>query len=377
LKNILILLSFCLLLKASYLLLSVFLENGKDNKTLFNEYVSIVKKNDSFWYEKITKEGYSKINQKSDLGFSQGKNFKQSEWAFFPFYPFSIRFCSNVFNLNFNESAFLISIVFSFLSVIGMYWFGLIYYKNQSLAFLNSLVVFCSPFSFYFSMFYTEAIFFALILFSFIAIYYHRLLIVGILLIPLVLVRPNGIIITIPLFFYFLEHNNILTKNKFAWQEILKLKALKHSSVFLIAPLTFIIFCIYQYLMTGYFFAFSIAQQGWYREFTLPFLSFFRSGDFSTQFNSFFTLSVLAYAVIIRKKLPISLNVFIAISLILPLCSGSVMSMTRFVSVVFPMFLLFSEFINKSNYKYLLVFVFTIFHYLSFYSWLINHPISY
>jgi hypothetical protein len=87
-KNILILLSFCLLLKASYLLLSVFLENGKDNKTLFNEYVSIVKKNDSFWYEKITKEGYSKINQKSDLGFSQGKNFKQSEWAFFPFYPF-------------------------------------------------------------------------------------------------------------------------------------------------------------------------------------------------------------------------------------------------------------------------------------------------
>ena len=61
-KNILILLSFCLLLKASYLLLSVFLENGKDNKTLFNEYVSIVKKNDSFWYEKITKEGYSKMS---------------------------------------------------------------------------------------------------------------------------------------------------------------------------------------------------------------------------------------------------------------------------------------------------------------------------
>ena len=376
-RNILILISFSVALKVSYLLFSIFLENGNENRTLFMEYVSIAKKNDSFWYEKITKEGYSKIKHKSDLGFSQGKNFKQSEWAFFPFYPYSILFCTKFFALNFNESAFLLSILFSILSIIGMYWFGLLYYKNQSLAFLNSLIMFCFPFSFYFSMFYTEAIFFSLIIFSFIAIYHHRLLILGILLIPLVLVRPNGIIITIPLFFYFLSHNKMLTKNKFAWKEILKLKTLKQSSVFLLAPITFITFCIYQYLMTGYFFAVSIAQQGWYREFTFPFLSFFRKGDFSTQFNSFFTLFVLFYAIIIRKKLPFSLNVFIGISLILPLCSGSVMSMTRFVSVIFPLFLIFSEIIFKSNYKYFIVFILVSFHYLSLYGWIINNPISY
>lgn len=377
-RNILILISFSVALKVSYLLFSFFfLDNGNENRTLLNEYVSIAKKNDSFWYEKITKEGYSKIKHKSDLGFSHGKNFKQSEWAFFPFYPYTIIICAKFFNFNFNESAFFLNIVFSILSIIGLYWFGLIFYNNHSIAFLNSLIMFCFPFSFYFSMFYTEAIFFTLIIFSFIAVYYHRLLILGILLIPLVLIRPNGIFVTFPLFFYFLEHNKVLTKNKFAWHEILKLKTLKHSSVFLFAPITFILFCIYQYLMTGYFFAFSIAQHGWYREFTFPFLSFFRKGDFSTQFNSFFALAVLVYAVIVRKKLPFSLNTFIWISLLLPLCSGSVMSMTRFVSVIFPLFLIFSQSVYKANYKYFVLLILISLHYLSFYGWIINNPISY
>ena len=129
--------------------------------------------------------------------------------------------------------------------------------------------------------------------------------------------------------------------------------------------------------MTGYFFAFSIAQAGWYRELTFPLLSFFRRGDLATQFNSIFTILVIIYAIWNRKKLPFSLNVLILVSLLLPLFSGSVTSMTRFVSVIFPLFLILSSYIQKSNFKYTILFLVLSLHFLSLYGWIIDHPISY
>ena len=129
--------------------------------------------------------------------------------------------------------------------------------------------------------------------------------------------------------------------------------------------------------MTGFFFAFSIAQDGWYREATFPIMSFFRKGDLATQFNSIYTILVIIYAIWIRKKLPLSLNIFILVSLLLPLCSGSVTSMTRFISVMFPLFMVLSISIHGLKKKYVILTVILLFHFFSYYGWLINHPISY
>jgi hypothetical protein len=60
--------------------------------------------------------------------------------------------------------------------------------------------------------------------------------------------------------------------------------------------------------MTGYYFAFSIAQAGWYREFMFPLFAFFRRGDFATQFNSVYTILVIILSAMIWKKLPLSMN---------------------------------------------------------------------
>ena len=197
------------------------------------------------------------------------------------------------------------------------------------------------------------------------------------MLIPLTLVRANGIITLIPLYLYYLEENNIIANFKIRWNILFGSKNLTQSIAFMSAPLVFFTYGYYQYYMTGYFFAFSIAQDGWYRELTFPLLSFFRKGDLPTQFNSIFTIIIIAYAIWSRKKLPLSLNIFILLNLLLPLCSGSVTSMTRFTSIMFPLFFILALSIQKTQKKYFIFLIILLLHFISYYGWLINHPISF
>ena len=376
-KQILILILFSIGIKFSYLLIPVIVNQSGSDKPFYDQYISSVKKNDSHWYEKIAENGYSEISNIRDLGYSEGADFKQSEWAFFPFYPALNALTSKVFGLSFNNSALIWSLIFSALAIIGLYWFGLIFFKDRSLAFFNALILFSFPFSFYYSMFYTEALFFTFMIYGFICIHYKRYVLLALLLIPLTLLRPNGIFILIPMYLFFLERNGILQNLRIDWRKLFGSNNIIHSIAFISAPIVFLAYGYYQYKMTGYFFAFSIAQDGWYRELTFPLLSFFRKGDLATQYNSIFTIVVIIYAVGVWKKLPLSLNVLVLIGLLLPLCSGSVTSMTRFVSVLFPLFLILSASIHRLKYKYVFLLIILALHFLSYYSWTINHPIGF
>jgi len=376
-KHIIILILFSLGLKLCYVFFPYATNLNNKELSAYNQYIDSVKKNDSFWYELITEKGYSKITNKRDLGYSEGKDFKQSEWAFFPLYPMLNALTIKTLGVNYNTSALFWSIFFSILSLIGLYQFGIIFFKNSGQALFNTLVLFCFPFSFYFSMFYTEALFFTFLIYSFICIHHKNYFLLTLLLIPLTLLRPNGIILLLPLYLFFLERNGMVNKFNFNWKDILSFKNILKSTAFLSSPVVFFIYCWYQYKMTGYFLAFSIAQDGWYRELTFPLLSFFNRGDLATQFNSFFTIIVIIYAFLIRKKLPLSLNTFVFISILLPLCSGSVTSMTRFVSILFPLFLILSSFVYKLKGRYLILVVMLILHFFSYYGWTINNPISF
>ncbi len=343
---------------------------------VYEKYIQTVRKYDAFWYQKITENGYPKANSKKEIGYSNGKEFKQSEWAFFPFYPKLMNGMNRALGLNYNSSAFILSLLFSFLSLIGMYWFSLLFFKNDNQALFATFLFFLFPFSFYFSMFYTEALFFTFLIFSFIAIHFKKNLALSLLIIPLILLRPNGLVLLIPLFIYFLEQNNLLTKWKVNWSKLFTKTNGIWIFAFLTGPIAFALYCFYQYKMTGYPFAFSIAQAGWYREFMFPLLAFFRKGDTATQFNSVYTIVVIVYAFSIRKKLPLSMNALIWISLILPLCSGSVTSMTRFISIIFPISLIFAGQIEKIKFKIPILILITTLHLLSFSTWVFNMVIS-
>lgn len=372
-QDIILLIALAIGVKFIYAAFYNLIEQDTDQVT----YVGYAKKSDAFWYESITFNGYPEAHTKREIGFSDGPDYHQSEWAFFPFYPLLNAASIKFFALTYNQSALLWSIVFSILTIVGIYWFGVLFYKDEDTALFNALVLFFFPFSFYFSMFYTEAIYFTLVIFSFISIYYKKYWALAILLIPLALIRPNGIVVMLPLYLYHLERTNILSHWSIDWKKARSTSNVIRSIAFISGPFVFILYCFYQYQKTGFFFAFSIAQNGWYRELTFPVLSFFRSGDIATQFNSVFTIVVIVYAFVIRKKLPLSLNTFIFLSLLLPLCSGSVTSMTRFVSVIFPLFLILSQTTFKFKYRYAILAAIFILHMISYYPWLINHPISF
>lgn len=364
-----------LLLKLAYLVFAVIILREASSFTLAG-YCDMIQRNDSGWYEIIATNGYPEISEKSELGYNNGAEFKQSEWAFFPFYPLMIRGLMNISGLGFALYGLIWSLIFSTLAIIGFHKFVQLYVEDQNRAYYFTLLFLFFPFHYYFSMMYTEAVYFTFLIFSFLSIYKNRLLYLPVLIIPLVLVRPNGIVGLIPLYLFFLERNKILVKYSFNLKALFSRGIILKSLLFVTGPLAFLAFSLYQKQMTGYYFAFSIAQQGWYREFMLPFMAFFRRGDFTTQFNSVYTIVFILMAILGWKKFPLSLNVLIWTGLLLPLCSGSVTSMPRFISVIFPFTILIGAWLFNTKYKYYFLEGFAALQFWVFYYWLTGHPFS-
>jgi len=338
----------------------------------FQSYVSTVKSNDSYWYEAITYGGYSKITDKKDLGYHTNTINKQSEWAFFPAYPLIIRETKDLFNSDFNKSGIFWAIIFSILAFIGFY----IWMNKSDNALFCTLVFMCFPFHYYFSMLYTEALFFSCIIFSFIAVRSKKLWLLSILLIPLTLLRPNGIVLILPLYLYFLEQEKVFEGYRLIWKRIDKRIILK-SFAFITAPIAFILYGLYQQHMTGEFFAFILAQAGWNRSFTFPLFSLFNGGDFTTQFFSIYTILFFVIGIISWKRLPLSINIMIWMMLLLPLFSGSMLSMPRFISIIFPFSIIIGTWMYKIKLKYVFLSILFALQLVSYYFWLTGSSMGY
>ena len=146
---------------------------------------------------------------------------------------------------------------------------------------------------------------------------------------------------------------------------------------FVPAVLLFGGYLYYQYYKTGYPFAFSIAQIGWYKTSTFLLLSLFNRSDFGSQFNSVYTILTMAFAVYHYKKFSLSENVLIWLFILLPLSAGTTISMARYIAIIFPLFIVLYKNANLLKNKWVLVFCLLALHLFSLYPWLINHPLAY
>ena len=104
-KHLIILISFILAIKLIYLAISVSVIGSQDK--VFIDYSLAVKKNDSYWYNKIAREGYPKLETKNEIGYSEGVEFTQSSWAFFPFYPYLNKLTANYLGISLGHSSFI------------------------------------------------------------------------------------------------------------------------------------------------------------------------------------------------------------------------------------------------------------------------------
>jgi hypothetical protein len=363
-------------IKISYLLFSMLLGRfaylEQDYGFDLNSYAEMAMRKDAFWYQGITQDGYPAVDSSEDdgalLDFSTG----QSAWAFFPGYPVFNRVVMDVLAVDYHLAAFINALLFSFAGIIGFFLFCKDYWQDTEKAFFSALVLFVFPFHFYFSMFLTEAPFFAFLIWSCYAIQRKKSLLLSLLLIPLVVIRPNGLVLLLPLGLYYLAQNQVPL-----FQSLRYRKTYQGVVLFLPALVGFTAYCFYQKMMTGYYFAFSEAQQGWGKTFMFPLFALFKSGNANAQFTSCYVVVVSLFAIIYRNKLPFSLNLMIVVSMLLPLTAGSTYSMIRYMSVVFPLFMVVSDLLYRVSYRKLALASLFILQLASFYLWLADYPLGF
>jgi Gpi18-like mannosyltransferase len=368
-----------LLIKIIYFGFAVILEKTGENGVApisFKAFTRIFEKNDSGWYLNIAQSWYPKVTSRIELGYSHDSVYRQSPWAFFPAYPLLLRMTHLSTGMNVHLAGFYWAIIFSLLSFLLFYQLCREFGVEEKESFYLTLVMMVFPFHYYFSVLYTEGLFFTFLAFGFLSLKYNKYFLFSLITMFLVMTRPNGLFMMIPLGLYYLENKGILEGYKFRVTKIDRI-AIIQSLSFLPGFLTFFAYCLYQKQMTNEYFAFSIAQVGWYRRFMFPLLAFFRQGNFPTQFNSFYGIAAIIIAVFAWKRFPLSLNMLIWISLILPLCSGSVISLPRFISVIFPLTIFIGSWLYKSRGRnWILTGLFGL-QMITFYFWLISDPFSY
>lgn len=161
---------------------------------------------------------------------------------------------------------------------------------------------------------------------------------------------------------------------KFLFSNFNYRKIISAPSLFLILSfIPFLIYCLVLKSSQGSFFAFVQHEQLWHRHLTLPWdapLSYFRNlwavGFFQIGasalgliefifFVIFITLLIISYF-----KLRLSYTLYFAISLLLPLSTGTLSAIHRYGLVIFPVFILLSLIKNETYYQLWIYFSLTL-----------------
>jgi hypothetical protein len=257
-----------------------------------------------------------------------------SNYAFFPLYPTLMRLLGGVLG-----SHYYAGLIISNAALIGaaVLLYRLVLLDHDREVALGSVkYLFIWPTSFILSGVLSESLYLVLVLGCFYLARQGRWIRVGITGFFLSLTRVIGVCVGLPLFYEYMKEKRFRVKN--IRMDILTLALL---------PLGLLVFCIYNYALTGDFLAFVHIQSAWGRHYVDPFniLVIGMLGGVKGSGGivaAWFTgLTLLALAVFYRR-VPLSHMLFCLISIFIPLTSG-LMSMPRFLVVLFPLFILFAQ----------------------------------
>ena len=387
--NIILIIGVAIGVKLLYILFAFILANNgvdfeynsayKINDTTKTNYINIFFKNDAGWYENIATNGHKKIPA-SHLRPCPENSWQQSPYAFFPLYPATVNGLQQITGLKYKPAAFILALFFSLSLFCLFYYFIKLFSGSKNIALAATLTIMLFPFSFYFSMGMTESLFLLLLILTFIGVHKNNIWLMGISAFLLVLVRPNGIIMSVPLGLYFLEKN--VFAGRWRWFVKSDIKKIIPAFALLSMPVSFFGYCLYLQYMTGDFFAFSTAQAGWGKEWTNPLKVMigkgFRGDDWRYNIEILFTLLAMGISIAGRKLIPFSFQVLIWLGLMLPLWAGTTISMPRYISLLFPIFIILGYYlVNKVHAKPIVYGLLTILQLISFYFWIISDPLSY
>ncbi|MCB9034478.1 MAG: hypothetical protein H6553_11625 [Chitinophagales bacterium] len=337
----------------------------------YTNFLDVFFKNDAGWYEKIALYGYPNITEVWELGGYHDGSLVQSSWAFFPLLPkITAGYCS-LFNMAFKPMSFILICIFSTLCFLQIFNYAKTKITTNN-AFLFTLLFMLFPLHLHYNVYYTEALFLFLIISSILAIDKNKILLLAVLSSLIILTRPNGVIIIVFLFLYTINKYFITIKNN-------KLVLLKRLMIYIVPLIVFVGYLVYQYQYTGNYFAFATAQKGWEKERIFPLLALFRKGDLMNQFNSIYITIFIAFVILTFKKYSWTTHFLIWTTILIPLSAGSVTSITRYVSILIPVYLVMYSYIQTKNKMvvYSLAFCFAILHIYFLFQWINSQPITY
>ena len=304
------------------------------------------------------------------------KGYRNDQSAFFPLYPLLISILSKFLTPIF--SGFLISFIsFSF----ALYYLNLLLKETGDNKLIDRTIVLLLffPSAIFFSLIYTESLF----LFLLIAFFYYtqkrKWLTAAIFGLFATLTRNVGIFLfPVYLISLFISYFNPSIKN--LGKQILQLLKKKEFWYSILIPTGLLIYCLYSYFRFNDFFAFINGQANWaqWRTFMWPGATFYyffkiifldpisQTGLYNfwriVVFEGGGFLILLITTIYWLKKRNWPYAIFCLLNTLLFSCMFPMMSVNRYVVVIFPIFIFLAEKTKKANwFFYSLLALFSIF----------------
>lgn len=274
------------------------------------------------------------------LSIAQSGYSEEFQYAFFPLYPVLIKFL-NLPLQNYLLSAVLISVGSFFLALHLLYKLIAVDF-DRKIAEKAVLFLLFFPTSFYFLTAYSEGLFFLLAVSTFYFLQRKNLFLAVIFASLASATKISGMAIVLALL---IDVKLTYGFNKRNW-------------FVLLAPLGFIFYCWFLFTKTGDPFYFLTAENHWQRYITVPGVSFweaiksvaaggFGQNNFNILVDLIFAIFGLGFILRSFRFLPPVYSFYGFLSLVFPLLTPTLISMPRFLVVLFPIFILIALIKNK------------------------------
>ncbi len=300
---------------------------------------------DSEWQFSITKWGYV-APEDLTAGYSN--------IAFFPLYPYLVRVLTFWLPERFQtESVYLLvglilSNLFFLLGLYGLIQLGRMLYREESLRRAVTLI-FCLPCAFYFSAYYSESLFFCLIIYALYFAEKEHWCLSAIAAALAALTRPHGVLLLLPIIrIYLSKRGRDLRKIGFSWLW------------YLLVPAGICAYFFGLYRLTGDFFAFFKAQSSWGRSLsdTSAFAEYFQPIHSRHNRPTTIDLCMIVFSLIMSVTLLVrssakAYGIYALACTLVLIGTGNLYSMTRYTMVIFPVWLESADLLkNKRIYTF-------------------------
>lgn len=316
---------------------------------------------DAAWYRDIAEKGYTNIPKAENL---------QRDTAFFPLYPLLIRLLNGIF-LNSYISGLIVSNT-AFLVAVVLIYHLTIHYYNFDVAKKSILLLCVFPFSFYFSAVYTESLFLLSVTASFYLAEKKLWALSGIAAAAATATKMVGLFTVFALIILYLE------QIEFNYKQIRM--DIVYISIGLLGITSYMIFLWWQF---GNAFQFITSQyvSGWAGDLNIDLFKdtirdalhwkSFLSGNYHAIY--FINIIVLCAVFMIIPILWYIPHKAYLLWVLLNVCTSIILwrSMGRFVSVLFPLFIILALILRYKTLYYAVLYISVIF--LSLFSIMYSH----